>query len=241
MKITCIAIDDEPLALSLIESYCKQISFLDFKGAFLNPIEALDFMSTEKIDLIYLDIRMPDLSGFQFLNALTEKPLVVLTTAYNQYGPESYEFDIADYLLKPISIEKFLKASNRAKDLFEERLKKNLNAQVELKDEYLFVKADYKLIKIKLLDILYIEGLKDYIKIYVQHMDRPILTIMRIKTFEENLPSTDFIRVHRSFLVNTNKIDFIQKSMIYIGQSEIPVGGMYSEAFFKFIDDKNWK
>lgn len=241
MNLKCLAIDDEPLALGLVSDYISQIPFLELVGSYTSAMDALQVMQAEKIDLIFLDIRMPDLSGFQFLETLVEKPLVILTTAYNQYGPESYQFEIADYLLKPIPFEKFLKASNKAKDIFESKVQKQSDRSAPDDRDYIFVNSEYKLIKIRIKDILFIEGLKDYIKIHVEGFDRPVLTIMRIKTFEEKLPSADFVRVHRSFLVNIHKIESIQRSMITMGKHEIPVGLSYADQFFKLVDDKNWK
>jgi DNA-binding LytR/AlgR family response regulator len=241
MKIKCLAIDDEPLALGLVSDYISQIPFLELVGSYTSALDALQVLEMEQIDLIFLDIRMPDLSGFQFLDTLVEKPLVILTTAYNQYGPESYEFEIADYLLKPIPFEKFLKASNKAKEMLEEKNQKRAEGSFGDNTEYIFVNSEYKLIKIKIKDILYIEGLKDYIKIHVEGFERPVLTIMRIKTFEERLPLVDFVRVHRSFLINIHKIDSIQRSVVSIGKHEIPVGLSYADYFFKLVEDKNWK
>ncbi|MDF2455528.1 MAG: response regulator transcription factor [Cytophagaceae bacterium] len=241
MKLRCLAIDDEPLALGLVSDYIHQIPFLELVGSYTSALDALQVMQTEKIDLIFLDIRMPDLSGFQFLDTLVEKPLVILTTAYNQYGPESYQFEIVDYLLKPIPFEKFLKASNKAKDFFETKVQQQSAHPLLDGRDYIFVNSEYKLIKIKINDILFIEGLKDYIKIHIAGHDRPVLTIMRIKTFEEKLPPNDFARVHRSFLVNIHQIESIQRSMITIGKHEVPVGLSYADQFFKLVDDKNWK
>ncbi|HSZ72034.1 MAG TPA: response regulator transcription factor [Cytophagaceae bacterium] len=241
MKIKCLAIDDEPLALGLVSDYISQIPFLELVGSYTSALDALQVMQTEKIDLIFLDIRMPDLSGFQFLNTLVEQPLVILTTAYNQYGPESYEFEITDYLLKPISFEKFLKAANKAKEVFEEKSKRQSDRIISDDKDYIFVNSEYKLIKIKIKDIQFIEGLKDYIKIHVEGFERPVLTIMRIKTFEEKLPHMDFVRVHRSFLLNIHKIESIQRSVVTIGKHEIPVGLSYADPFFKLVEDKNWK
>ncbi|HEY8401905.1 MAG TPA: LytTR family DNA-binding domain-containing protein [Cytophagaceae bacterium] len=235
----CIAIDDEPIALSIIEKLCSQVPGLELAGTFVNPIEAMDVLQKESIDLIFLDIRMPDMTGFQFLNSLTHKPLVILTTAYSQYGAESYEFDVVDYLLKPIALDRFVKAVNKAKQQLE--IKYKTLGELNVQDNYIFVNSEYKLIKINIAEILFIEGLKDYIKIQLTTSEKPILTIMRIKTFEENLPSSDFIRVHRSFIVNIHKIDYIKKNRITIGKHEIPVGENYAESFFKLIEGRNWK
>lgn len=239
--MNCIAIDDEPLALRLIEDYARQITFLNLIGTYVKPLDALDVLSREKVDLIFLDIRMPDMSGFQFLNSLQEKPLVVLITAYNQYGAESYDFNVADYLLKPVSMEKFVKSVNKVREMMESKMQRKTGEGLQTVNDYIFVNSEYKLIKIKISDILFIEGLKDYIRIYIEGADKPVLTIMRIKTFEENLPPAAFVRVHRSFMVNIQKIDFIKKNRIHLGNHEIPVGDLYAENFFKRIEDRNWR
>lgn len=243
MKLTCIAIDDEPLALRILESYCSKSPFLELYGMYTNPMEALKILKEETIDLIFLDIRMPDITGFQFLQSLTHKPMVILTTAYSQYGPESYDFEVIDYLLKPIPLERFVKAVNKAVALVDEAKRSDSSNETTLliKDDYIFVNSEYKLIKINIEDILIIEGLKDYIKIHLLNNDKPVLTIMRIKTFEENLPQGNFMRVHRSFIINSRHIDYIKKNRIYIGKHEIPVGDMYAEALTRLIEGKNWK
>ncbi len=244
MKITCIAIDDEPLALKILENYCSNNPFLKLAGTYTNPMEALPVLMEENIDLLFLDIRMPDITGFQFLKTLERKPMVILTTAYSQYGPESYEFEVIDYLLKPISIDRFVKAVNKAVSMKEEAKDQPAAEEadfLEIKNDYIFVNSEYKLIKININDIVIIEGLKDYIKIHLLGADKPVLTIMRVKTFEENLPSKSFMRVHRSFIINVHQIDYIKKNRIHIGKHEIPVGDMYAEALTKLVEGKNWK
>ncbi len=243
MKLTCIAIDDEPLALRILESYCSKNPFLELHGMYTNPMEALKALKEESIDLLFLDIRMPDISGFQFLQSLTHKPMVILTTAYSQYGPESYDFEVIDYLLKPIPLERFVKAVNKAVSLKDDTKESDGSNEPGLvvKDDYIFVNSEYKLIKINIEDILIIEGLKDYIKIHLSSSDKPVLTIMRIKTFEENLPHGDFMRIHRSFIINTRHIDYIKKNRIHIGKHEIPVGDMYADTLTRLIEGKNWK
>ncbi len=244
MKITCIAIDDEPLALKILENYCSNNPFLKLAGTYTNPMEALPVLMEENIDLLFLDIRMPDITGFQFLKTLERKPMVILTTAYSQYGPESYEFEVIDYLLKPISIDRFVKAVNKAVSMKEEAKDQPAAEEadfLEIKNDYIFVNSEYKLIKININDIVIIEGLKDYIKIHLLGADKPVLTIMRVKTFEENLPSKNFMRVHRSFIINVHQIDYIKKNRIHIGKHEIPVGDMYADALTKLVEGKNWK
>jgi DNA-binding LytR/AlgR family response regulator len=237
----CVAVDDEPLALKLIESYCNQIPFINLAAQCLDPFQALQILQNEKIDLLFLDIRMPDISGLQFLASLKEKPMVILTTAYKQYALESYDLDVVDYLLKPIPIERFLKAVNKAKEIWDLKQKKNLPEEnLNRKEDFIFVHSEYNLIRININEILYIEGYKDYIKIFTVKETKPILTIMRIKTFEENLPSDQFVRIHRSFMVNFDKITSIRKNRVSIAGKEIPVGDLYSEPFFQLVDKKNW-
>lgn len=231
--ITCIAIDDEMLALDLLEDNIKKVPYLELVGKCRSGFEALEIMSTRKVDLIFLDIQMPDISGIQFLKSLTHKPLVIFTTAYEKYALEGFELDVVDYLLKPFSFERFLKAVNKAKELLSVS-DKPVMSQEEHQSPFLFVKSDYKLIKITIRDILYVEGLKDYVKIFIN--DKPIVTLMSMKTMEEKLPPSDFIRVHRSFIVNLRKINFIQRSMIRIGNIEIPVGEIYRDAFFAIVN-----
>jgi DNA-binding LytR/AlgR family response regulator len=238
----CLAVDDEPLALKLIENYCNQIPFIDLVDQCINPFQALSILQREQIDLLFLDIRMPDISGLQFLTSLKEKPLVILTTAYKQYALESYDLDVVDYLLKPISMERFLKSVNKAKEILDLRQKK-ITATEEnpnRKDDFIFVHSEYNLIRININEILYIEGYKDYIKVFTIKDSKPILTIMRLKTFEENLPTDQFIRIHRSFLVNFDKITSIRKNRVTIAGKEIPVGDLYAEPFFQLINKKNW-
>jgi DNA-binding LytR/AlgR family response regulator len=238
IMIRCIAIDDELLALDLIEDNMKKLPFLELvkkcKGAF----EAMDVLRKEQIDLIFLDIQMPDVSGIQLLKTLKTKPLVIITTAYEKYATEGFNLDVIDYLLKPYSFERFLKAVNKASEYIELRDKGAIQESVKegsVHPNYLFVRADYKLVKIDLANVLYIEGLKDYVKIYMG--DKPVLTQMSMKALEEKLPPKEFVRVHRSFIVSFSKIDFIQKQMLTIGQKEIPISENYRDQLFSMINN----
>lgn len=227
--INCLALDDEPLALDLIEDNIRKVPFLHLVKKCINSSEAFDVMSKERIDLIFLDIEMPNISGIGFLKSLGFKPMIIFITAYDKYAIESFELDVLDYLLKPVSFERFLKASNKALEYFSFLH----NADQNKKPAFIFVKADYKIIKVNFNDILYIEGLKDYIKIYTTN--RLILTLSGMKTIEEKLPGSEFIRVHKSFIVSIPKIDSISKSRIHIGVREIPVSDSYRDEFFKMI------
>ena len=237
MTIRCLAIDDEMLALDLIEDNIKKVPFLDLVQKCRSAMEAMEVMRNQQIDLLFLDIQMPDISGIQLIKSLHHKPMVIFTTAFSKYATEGYDLDVVDYLLKPYSFERFLKAVHKVQEYLDlrDRAAGQPNAREMVgSDGFLFVKADYKLYKINLKDILYVEGLKDYVKIYIS--EKPIITQMSMKTLEEKLPSRDFIRVHRSFIVAFNKIDFIQKQMLTIGNKEIPISEHYRDQLFKIIN-----
>jgi len=234
--IRCLAIDDEHLALDLLEDNILKVPFLHLvkrcKGAF----EAMEILRTDQVDLIFLDIQMPDVSGIQLLKSLKQKPLVILTTAYEQYAIEGFNLDVIDYLLKPYTFDRFLRAVNKAHEYIDLREKARFLENPEeplASPTYIFVRSDYKLVKIELADIHYIEGLKDYVKIYVG--DKPILTQISMKALEEKLPTGDFIRVHRSFIVSFKKIDFVQKQQLSINKREIPISENYRDGLFKII------
>jgi DNA-binding LytR/AlgR family response regulator len=237
MTIRCLAIDDEMLALDLIEDNIKKVPFLDLVQKCRSAMEAMEVLRNQQIDLLFLDIQMPDISGIQLIKSLHHKPMVIFTTAFSKYATEGYDLDVVDYLLKPYSFERFLKAVHKVQEYLDlrDRAAGQPNAREMVgSDGFLFVKADYKLYKINLKDILYVEGLKDYVKIYIS--EKPIITQMSMKTLEEKLPSRDFIRVHRSFIVAFNKIDFIQKQMLTIGNKEIPISEHYRDQLFKIIN-----
>ena len=231
--INCIALDDEPLALDLIEDNIRKVPFLHLVKKCNNSMEASEVMSKEKIDLIFLDIEMPNISGIGFMKSLAYKPMVILITAYEKYAIEGFEQDVLDYLLKPVSFERFLKAANKAMEYFSFVN----NTDVAKKSKFIFVKADYKILKINFDDILYIEGLKDYIKIYTS--GKLVMTLSSMKAIEEKLPKEDFVRVHKSFIVSVPKIESISKSRIHIGSKEIPVSDSYREEFFNIIEKNN--
>ncbi|MCX6288072.1 MAG: LytTR family DNA-binding domain-containing protein [Bacteroidetes bacterium] len=232
--IRCIAIDDEALALDLLEDNISKIPFLELAGRYTNAFDALKLMREKPVDLLFLDIQMPDITGIQFLKSLQQKPLVIFTTAFSKYALEGFELDVIDYLLKPYSFERFLKAVNKAHEFLElqERAKEAKKGPA-FGSHYLFVRADYKLVKIDIQEILYIEGLKDYVKIYCG--EKPVLTQMSMKAIEEKLPTHDFIRVHRSFIVAFDKIDFIHKSFISIKGREIPLSDNYKDNFLSLV------
>lgn len=239
--IRCIVIDDEALAIELLEDNIKRVPFLEHVRSFTNGFDALDFLSKEKIDLIFLDIRMPGISGMQLIKVLPNQPMIILTTAYEKYAVEGFEMNVLDYLLKPFSYERFLKAVSKARrryQLINPAETKTEKGETDAGPAFIFVKADYKQVKINVADIRFIEGLRDYVKIYVE--DRPVITQISLKAIEEKLPKQYFIRVHRSFIINLRYIQYIQRMQIRIGTTDIPIGENYREQFFKTINQDSF-
>ncbi len=236
--MTCIIVDDEPLARQGMELNIANVSFLQLLGSFSNALAASDFLRKENVDLMFLDINMPELSGLDFLKSLRDAPMVVFTTAYPQYALESYELDAVDYLVKPIRVERFLKAVNKAENYLKLLQQEGNNNQVErIEDDYVFIKADRKFFKIYFKDILYIEGLKDYVVIYTN--DKKIITSMNVKTIAAQLPPAIFARVSKSYIVNTLHISSLDSELIYIQNNEIPLGQNFKESFLQqYIEGK---
>ena len=234
--LNCIAVDDENLALDLIEDNIHKVPFLNLVKRCKNPFEAMEVLQTQEIDLIFLDIQMPGITGVQFLQSITNSPMVIFVTAYQQYALEGFNLNVVDYLLKPIDFERFLKAVNKASELYNLKHKTVVIENVsELKNSAIFVNADYSLVKIKIDEITYIEGLKDYVKINLNSSTKQIVTRMTMKAIEEKLPTSEFFRVHKSFIVSLDKIESIRSLKIKIGNAQIPVSESYSEEFFKLI------
>ncbi len=233
--IKCLLIDDEPLALDLLEGYVKSTPFLKLVARCNSAIAAMEIIEKEDIDLIFTDIQMPNLSGMEFSKMIVEKGTkIIFTTAFEEFALESYKVNTIDYLVKPISYPEFFSAANKAKEHISNKL-----ASIEAttyKDEYIFVKSDYKLIKIDLKDLIYIEGLKDYVKYYTVNSEKPILSLKSMKSLEEELSNKNFMRVHRSFLVNLKKITTVERSRIIFEKKYIPISEKYKEIFQKFID-----
>ncbi|HWZ15892.1 MAG TPA: LytTR family DNA-binding domain-containing protein [Mucilaginibacter sp.] len=249
MTLNCIAVDDEPLALGLVCSFIEQTPFLNLVGRFSSAVEALRAIHAQKIDVVFLDIQMPDLNGIELArvldNSKANKPRIIFTTAYNQFALEGYRVDALDYLLKPFNYEEFLHAANKAL-AYGELLEKSNAAPVapagpaaaaeeRIEDEYLFLKVEYQLVRIALNDILYIEGLKDYVKVWLKDVEKPVLSLTSLKSLEEKLPAKRFMRVHRSFIVSLDKINSITRNALQIGKVNITVGDQYKEGFSKFL------
>lgn len=243
--LRCIAVDDESLARKLVEENIRQIPFLELVATCKNPFEAMEVLEKEKIDLIFLDIQMPGMLGTKFLESLTNKPMVIFVTAYDHYAVESYDLEVIDYVMKPVSLERFIKASYKALDTFRKRQKladrgvHSTPASVSIIDQttadYIFVNVEYSLVKINFSDITHLEGLKDYIKIHVANNSRPILTKATLKSMEERLPASKFKRVQKSFIVHLDKIESIRNHRISIGKFEIPVSESYMEELLQAI------
>jgi two-component system LytT family response regulator len=231
--IKCIAIDDEPLALQQISSYIQRTPFLEQVALCQSAFEALDILANTQVDLLFVDINMPDLNGLDFVKSLTQKPFIIFTTAYSEYALEGFKVDATDYILKPIGYEDFLKAVNKVKARIQSV--SETDDKMSTSNDSLFVKSDYKLIRINLTDIKYIESANEYVQIHIED-EKPITTLIRLKNMEEQLPKSRFMRVHRSFIVNLDKVKVIDRNRIVFDKVYIPVGDQYKDAFQAFID-----
>ncbi|MFN8354129.1 MAG: LytTR family DNA-binding domain-containing protein [Spirosomataceae bacterium] len=234
MTLRCLAVDDEKLALRLLEDNIRQVPFLELVKSCKNAFEAMQVLQQEQIDLLFLDIQMPGLLGTKFLQSLTEKPMVIFITAYDQYAVESYDLNVIDYLLKPVTLERFVKAVNKAHEQHALRQAPAAPVATALSDA-MFVNVEYSLVKIRFADILYIEALKDYVKIFVTTATKPILTKLNLKAIEEKLPTEQFLRVHRSFIVSLDKIESIRNHRIRLGNTEIPLSDAHADTLYKSI------
>jgi DNA-binding LytR/AlgR family response regulator len=225
--IKAIAIDDEPLALKVIEHFCREVDFIELEKIFTKPNEALNHLQKFPVDLLFLDINMPSLNGIELYKALQQNTMVIFTTAYSEYAVESYELNAIDYLLKPFTQERFNQAVAKANEYYQYINKQNTS-------NYLFIRADYSLVKINIADILYIEGLDDYVKIHL-HQQKTIVARITMKNMLEKLPATEFFRVHRSYIIPLNRVEQVRNKMIKIGEVEIPIGNSYEQDFLQLI------
>lgn len=231
MQINCIAIDDEPLALSKLESFIERIPDLRLSGTFDNPVEAMVWLKENQADIIFLDIQMEQLTGIQFLEATGITSRIIITSAYDQYAMKGYDLNVADYLLKPYSFQRFVQAVNKVMEYF--RQHSSTNPAVTGNEGFIFVKTEYRLERIDLDHILYIEGMKDYLRIVCS--DKKIMTLQSFSRLEESLPLKRFCRVHKSYIVAIDKIKSIERNVIIIGDRRIPVSNTYRESFFSRI------
>lgn len=240
MKIHCIVVDDEPLAIEKLTGYIRRIPMLELAGTFEGALEAMEFLRSNHADLIFLDIQMEKLSGIQFLEIMKNRPRVVITSAYDRYALKGYELDITDYLLKPISFDRFVKAVDKvAADMMSEPVVPHGDARAEEfvpENDFIFVKADYQMQKINLSDILFIEGMKDYLRIHLPNAR--IMTLMSFARMEKALPSDRFRRIHKSFIIPVDKIDQVERTLVMIGPHKIPIGNKYRKEFFDYLEKK---
>jgi two-component system, LytTR family, response regulator len=232
----CIAVDDEPLALALLQDNIRQVPGLELVASCSTAMEALKVLNEQEVDLVFLDIQMPGLTGLQLLQSLSVKPMVILITAYEKYALEGFNLDVIDYLVKPVPFERFLKACNKAMDFF--RLKKNIPSEPQTWSEYFFVNAEYGLVKIVFSDIHLIEGLKDYLKIHLGET-KPLIIRMSLKAIEEKLPPGKFFRIHKSYIISVKHITTIRKNSVFLGELELPLSDLYKDDLMREIGQGN--
>ena len=246
--IRCIAIDDEPLALQQIAAYIKKVPFLELAAQCQSAIEARQFLEQDTADAIFCDINMPDLNGMDFVKSLTVPPLIVFTTAYAEYAVEGFKVNAVDYLLKPFGMQDFLRAANRLKERMEATPSSTETATAEAiqhakpepqgDDDILFLKTEYRIVKVTIASIRYVEAMSEYLKVHIEGEPKPIITLLSMKKMEERLPSC-FMRIHRSYIVNLTKIQEVNKNRIIMdNDTYLPVGDMYRDAFQAYLDTK---
>ena len=239
--IRCLAIDDEPLALQQIVAYIRKVPFLELAAQCQSALEARAFLEHDTADVLFCDINMPDLNGMEFVKSLAVRPLVVFTTAYSEYAVEGFKVNAVDYLLKPFGLQDFQRAANRVR----ERLEGRSERSEELKDNALtsqndsiFLKTDYRIVKVSLSDIRYIEGMSEYLKVWVEGEQKPIITLLSMKKMEERLPDY-FMRIHRSYIINLNKIQEVNKNRVIMDEKTyLPLGDLYKETFQTYLDSR---
>jgi two-component system, LytTR family, response regulator LytT len=240
-KVKCIAVDDEPLALALVCGFIEQTNFLALLGKFENAIEALGFINQHQVDLVFLDIQMPDLSGMELARILegkkdADKPKIIFTTAYDQFAIEGYKVSAMDYLLKPFGYEEFLKASSKILPILDNQGQISKPNPEPPSQEYIFIKVEYQLVKVMLKDIICVEGYKDYVKVHLKSKPHPLLSLTSLKNMEEMLPGETFMRVHRSYIISLDHIQSVTKNQVNLGDIQITVSDLYKENFLKFMN-----
>ena len=234
MKLRCSIVEDEPLARNLLADYVRKVSYLELIEACSNPLQALEVLRNHPVDLMFLDIQMPEITGITLLKALQKKPLVILTTAYSEYALESYELDVVDYLLKPITFDRFLKAVDKASQRMAPATARQEQSGDEKPSPFVFIKDGTKLVKISYDDILFVEGLKDYVTIVTK--SQKIVSLQRLKSLETQLPADKFIRIHHSYIIALRAVDTIHKGEVQIGTHFIPISDSYRKAFREFVE-----
>lgn len=234
--IKCIAIDDEPLALTQLAGYISRVPFLTLVASCRDAFEAIKVLSSEKVDLLFVDINMPDLNGLDFVRSLTERPQVVFTTAYSEYAVDGFKVDAVDYLLKPFSFQDLLQAADKV----HKRLEQKTGDSGKI-DDSLFVKSNYRMTRIRLTDIKYIESMSEYVRIYVEGEDKPLMPLLSMRRLEKSLPPSRFMRVHRSYIVNLEKVTEIARMRIVFGNTYIPIGELYKDKFLEYVNGRMMK
>lgn len=234
MNIKCVIIDDEPLAVSIIEGHILHTPSLELEAKFTNPVKAFEYLAGHRTDLLFADIRMPDLTGLELVRGLQNPPVLIFTTAFDRYALEGFRVDAVDYLLKPVDYPEFLRAVNKAREVIDARREKL--PDLSLNKEFLFIKSEYKIVKLNFNDILYIQGMSEYVKICPVH-GKPVLSLLSLKSLEAQLPRHLFMRVHKSYIVNLHKITTIERNeIVYDNGTVIPVSQQYKAGFQEFID-----
>ncbi|MHA4845510.1 LytR/AlgR family response regulator transcription factor [Flavitalea antarctica] len=233
--LRCIAIDDEELGLELLEDNIRKVPFLELVATCSNPLEAIKVMQSESIELVFLDIQMPGLTGLQFIQSSLQNSMFILVTAYEKYALESYNLNVVDYLVKPVEFNRFIKACNKALELHKLKNKAVDQQQQEPAQDYFFVNVDYSLLKIMYSDIIWIEGLKDYVRIHLKSTDKPVIARLSMKSLEEELPPSVFLRIHKSYIVSKSFVTAIRKNSVFIRDLELPIGENYKEAIEAFV------
>ena len=241
MTIRCLAIDDEPLALQQLVAYIKKVPFLELQAQCQSAMEARAFLEKDTVDAIFCDINMPDLNGMDFVKSLASPPLIIFTTAYSEYAVEGFRVNAVDYLLKPFGLQEFQRAANRLRERLEgqrERLEGQKEATEEQGGQDIFLKTDYRIVKVSIPDIRYVEAMSEYLKVWVEGMPKPIITLLSMKKMEERLPD-GFMRIHRSYIINLSKIQEVNKNRVIMdAQTFLPIGDMYKEAFQAYLETK---
>ena len=232
MTLNSIIIDDEPLAAQLLASYAERTPVINLVGTYNSAVAAIKDIKEKKIDLLFLDIQMPDLSGLEFATLIPKSTKIVFTTAFSQYAIDGYKVGALDYLLKPISYEDFIRVVDKAEKIFTEQERQ----VVYDRDRFIYVKSEYKLLQIRLDDILFIEGLKDYVKIYLEGNQKYVMSLMNMKKMEENLPKSEFMRTHRSYIVHMTKVKLVDRFRIVFGSSYIPISDSYKDEVQRYLD-----
>jgi DNA-binding LytR/AlgR family response regulator len=235
--LRCIAIDDEDLALELMEDYISKVPYLQLVATCDDPLDAITIIQEKQVDLVFLDIQMPGLNGLQLIESLSSNPMCILVTAYSQYALDGFNLNVIDYLVKPVPFDRFLKACNKARELHQLKHKANESAK-EAELDYFFINADYSHVKISYADILWVEGLKDYIKIHLENNAKPVVARISMKNIEEMLPASKFLRIQKSYIVSKAHITAVKKTSVFIGSTELTIGENYKESVLAFLGRK---